>query len=149
MFDDLETKIINQLQESFPLCSQPFAKLAEQWQTDEQVIINKIQALLDQGILTRFGPLYNAEKLGGAFCLCAMQVKGQDWDTVVSIVNGFTEVAHNYQRQHRLNMWFVLATETPEAIAQIIQQIETQTQQKVYAFPKEQEYYVGLTLSLS
>ena len=62
----------------------------------------------------------------------------------MDIVNGFREVAHNYEREHRLNMWFVLATETAAEIAAIADEIEARTGLKVYRFPKEAEFFIGL-----
>jgi hypothetical protein len=53
-------------------------------------------------------------------------------------------VAHNYQREHELNMWFVLATETPQRILAVIAEIEQQTGLKAYNLPKEREYFIGL-----
>ena len=54
------------------------------------------------------------------------------------------EVAHNYEREHAFNMWFVLATETPERIHEVIAAIERATGYKVYNLPKLEEFYVGL-----
>jgi hypothetical protein len=69
-----------------------------------------------------------------------------DFDRVAATVNAFDEVAHNYGREHRLNMWFVLATETAEQIPLIAGRIEAATGLPVYLFPKEREYFVELRL---
>ena len=98
--------------------------------------------MLDDGLLTRFGPLYHAENMGGALSLCAMKVPVENFDEVAEQVNAFPEVAHNYERAHRLNMWFVLATETPEGIAKAAREIERETGLKVLLFPKEREFFV-------
>jgi hypothetical protein len=65
---------------------------------------------------------------------------------VVEAVNGFPEVAHNYRREHSLNMWFVLATERPEGIADVAGRIEAATGLPVHLFPKEKEYFVEMKL---
>lgn len=106
--------------------------------------MDSIGALLDQGWLTRFGPLFNAERMGGGLVLAALEVAEDRFDQVAAQVNAFPEVAHNYRRDHRLNMWFVLATEAPEAIGETIGRIEARTGLPVYAFPKEREFYLGL-----
>ena len=62
-------------------------------------------------------------------------------------VNARPEVAHNYERAHRLNMWFVLATETPEGIERVARVIEGQTGLKVLQFPKEREFFVGFRVA--
>jgi hypothetical protein len=71
--------------------------------------------LLGSGVLTRFGPLFHIERAGGQFILAALQVPDERYGEVTQQVNALPEVAHNYRRDHALNMWFVVAAETPEA----------------------------------
>lgn len=144
--DDLDRKIINALQGGFPVTDAPFAEVAEWLDADTQDIINRIQAMLDNGILSRFGPLFNSEKLGGAVTLAAIEVPQERYEEVTELVNAHREVAHNYARSHNLNMWFVVATETPEQIASVIGEIETETGLHVYDCPKEKEFFIGLRL---
>ncbi len=66
----------------------------------------------------------------------------QDFERVAALVNAHPEVAHNYERQHALNMWFVIASERPEQIEAVIAAIEAETGQRVYAMPKEHEFFV-------
>jgi hypothetical protein len=97
-------------------------------------------------VLTRFGPLFQVERMGGAFTLAAMAVPAARYDAVAACVNARADVAHNYARSHALNMWFVLATETKAATAEAIAAIERDTGLAVLAFPKEREYVVELKL---
>ena len=136
--------IVNQLQGGFPVSERPYAEAAARLGTSEGELIRRIDALLDNGVLTRFGPMYHAERLGGALTLAAMQIPPQDFERVAAIVNAFPEVAHNYAREHTLNMWFVLATETPERIDQVIAAIERDTGYPVHNMPKREEFFVGL-----
>jgi hypothetical protein len=87
--------------------------------------------------------MFQIERMGGAFSLAAMRVPEADYDRVSEVVNAMSEVAHNYQREHAFNMWFVLATATPEGIANVIARIEDQTGYPVYNMPKEKEFFVG------
>ncbi|MGZ8161348.1 MAG: Lrp/AsnC family transcriptional regulator [Methylobacter sp.] len=144
--DEIDRKIINILQNGFPVCEAPYQQVAGQLGLTEQELIARLKALLDSGILTRFGPLYNAEQMGGALTLAALKAPAGQFDEVTTIVNRFPEVAHNYARDHALNMWFVLATETPEQILQTITDIEQQTGLTVYNMPKIKEYFVNLKL---
>jgi DNA-binding Lrp family transcriptional regulator len=107
-----------------------------------------VQRLLDDRVLTRFGPMFNAENLGGALSLCAMQVPLEHYDEVAALVNAFPEVAHNYERDHLLNMWFVIATERPEQAGAVIREIEQATECQVYDMPKQEEFYIGLKLAV-
>ncbi|MBL8405161.1 MAG: Lrp/AsnC family transcriptional regulator, partial [Dechloromonas sp.] len=81
-----------------------------------------------------------------AFVLAALAVPEARYETVTAQVNALPQVAHNYRREHLLNMWFVLATEKPEGIAEAIAQIEVETGLPVHAFPKEREYFVQMQL---
>ena len=145
--DATDRRIIDALQGGFPVCERPFLAAAADLGLDEDALIARIDALLDDGTLTRFGPLFDAERLGGAFTLAAMQVPAADYDRVADTVNALPEVAHNYARDHDLNMWFVLGTATPEGIAAAIAKIEATTGLPVLAFPKEREFFVELKLA--
>ncbi len=146
--DAIDRAIINSLQKGFPICEHPYQQAAEELGIDEDELIMRLQTMLEDKRLSRFGPLYHAERMGGGLSLCAMAVPESDFDTVAEQVDAFPEVAHNYARDHELNMWFVLATETPERIDSVLQEIETTTGCRVYNMPKQQEFYVGLYFQL-
>jgi DNA-binding Lrp family transcriptional regulator len=142
MLDEIDRAIINQFQGGFPLSHSPFAEVGAKFGLNEAQVIERIKAMRDEASITRFGPLFNADAMGGAFCLCAMAVPSERFDETVALVNAHREVAHNYQRAHALNMWFVLATEKPERIAELCTEIEAQTGLRVFAFPKTREFFV-------
>ena len=142
--DALDRRIINELQGGFPLSEYPYAEVAMRLGTSEDELIRRIDAMLADGTLSRFGPMYHAERLGGALTLAAMQVPDADFERVAALVNAHREIAHNYAREHAFNMWFVLATETPERIDAVIAAIERETGLKVYDMPKLEEFFVGL-----
>ena len=144
--DALDKKILNRTQRGIPISEQPFADIAKELDCTEEQVINKLQNMLEDGLLSRFGPMYDAASLGGAFTLAAMQVPEERFEQVTEIVNAFSQVAHNYKRQHRLNMWFVVACESQQEIQSVIKEIEQKSSLSVYDFPKEEEFYVGLYL---
>ena len=146
--DELDRAIINSLQGGFPISENPFAEIAASLHTSEQKIISRIESLLKQGILSRFGPMYHAERMGGSLSLAAMKIPESDFERVVNIMNAIPEVAHNYERDHTLNMWFVLATETPQEHAEALKTIENETGYKVFDMPKIKEYFVGLRFTV-
>ncbi len=148
MIDRTDRAIINRLQDGLPVCARPYAAAAEELGIDEADLIDRLQRLLESGVLSRFGPMYHAEKLGGALTLAAMRVPPEDFDRIAEIVNGFPQVAHNYERENAFNMWFVLATEHPEEIDDVIAQIEERTGLDVINLPKLEEFYVGLRFAL-
>lgn len=146
--DELSRNIINRYQGGLPIVERPFLDMAVELDSDEATVISTIKNLLNDKTLSRFGPLYNAACLGGGLTLAAMSVPDKDYPAVSNQVNNLPEIAHNYRREHELNMWFVIATETPGAIENTIGIIEGLTGIKVYNFPKLREYYLGLWLSL-
>jgi len=153
MIDSLSRKLINNFQGGFPLKAHPFEIIAKQLSlgqatVEETQVIETLGHLLGTGMLSRFGPLYDVAKLGGAFSLSAMQVPEDQFEKVTKVLNQIPEIAHNYRREHKLNMWFVVASDQYESIKTTLQSIEEKTGLKVYDFPKTQEFYVGLWLEL-
>ncbi len=142
--DETDRLIINSLQGNFPICDRPYLEVAQQLGISEDELLSRLQTMLDNRTLTRFGPMYDIQKLGGSFSLCAIRVPAERFEEVTEIVNAFPEVAHNYERDHEFNMWYVLATESPEQITHTNQAIEARTGLKVYNMPKIQEFFVGL-----
>jgi DNA-binding Lrp family transcriptional regulator len=144
--DETDRRIINSLQGGFPVSERPFAEAATRLDLSEDELIARLAAMLAQGTLSRFGPLYDAERLGGAVTLAALAVPPSHFDEVAAIVNGFPEVAHNYARDHELNMWFVVATERPERLPEVLSEINAATGLEVFNFPKLDEYFLELRL---
>lgn len=146
--DELDRTIVNALQGDFPICDHPFAEVAARLGMAEQELISRIATLLQNGVLSRFGPMYHAERMGGKLSLVAMKIPDIDFERVTEIINAMPEVAHNYARDHVLNMWFVLATETPAEHKAALEKIELETGFAVYDMPKIKEYFVGLRLAV-
>ena len=144
--DELDRKIINHLQGGFPVCESPYQVIAIELGLTEAVLIERLKNLLETGILSRFGPLYHAEQMGGELTLAALKVPQERFEQIAEIINALPEVAHNYARNHELNMWFVIATDKPERLPEVIQMIEEKTALSVYNMPKIKEYFVGLKL---
>ena len=141
--DPADRLILNRLQEGFPLSPAPFAAVGAEMGLSGTEVIDRISRLREIGAITRFGPFLDAEAMGGAFCLCAMEVPADRFDSVADQVNAHPEVAHNYARDHQLNMWFVLACEKPGDIARVAHKIEGETGLAVLRFPKEREFFIG------
>jgi len=142
----VDRKILAKLQGEFPICERPYAEAAEQLGIAEDELLERIEALLADKVLTRFGPMFQVERMGGAFVLAALAVPEARYEEVTALVNALPQVAHNYRREHALNMWFVLATETRAGIAEAIARLEAVTALPVYAFPKEREFFVEMKL---
>ena len=140
--DEIDRRVINALQGGFPIAERPFLVAAEDLRLTEGELLDRIRRLRAEGWLTRFGPMFDAGRLGGATTLAALAVPEKDFEPVAALVNAHPEVAHNYARAHVLNMWFVIASERPEQIQAAVAAIEAETKLRVYAMPKEHEFFV-------
>ena len=142
--DPLDRAIINRLQDGIPVCEAPYAELADALGTDESTLLGRLERLKQNGFLSRIGPMYNVERMGGAFTLAALRVPQARFAEVADIVNAFPEVAHNYRRDHAFNMWFVIAVADGADIAPVLSRIKAATGLEVYNFPKHEEFYLRL-----
>lgn len=148
LIDPTDQAIINGLQGGFPLTHQPFHDAGSELGLSEGELLDGVRHLVKTGKLSRFGPLWNAERLGGDVCLAAMAVPRGRFEAVADQVNAHPEVAHNYERTHAFNMWFVVSAERHGRIAEVIGEIEAETGLKVYAMPKKREFYVGFRVEV-
>ena len=150
--DATDRAIIDGLQGGFPICEHPYAEVAGRFGISETELLERLQRMLATRVLTRFGPLFQIERMGGAFVLAAMRVPDADWLRILEIVNAFPEVAHNYRRESdrncEFNMWFVLATETVDGIDAVVSRIGEASGLPVFPFPKLQEYFVEMKLAV-
>ncbi len=142
--DAVDRRIINALQGGFPVSPRPYAEAARRFGIAEEELIARLERLLDDGVLSRFGPMYHAERIGGGLTLAAVAVPEERFDAVAAQVNAHPEVAHNYARDHALNMWFVVATDRPERVDETLDAIAAETGLEVLDMPKQREFFVGL-----
>jgi len=146
--DAVDRRILNRLQAGMPVVERPYAAVAEALGIPEAELLARLRRLSEAGLVDRIGPLYRAEALGGDVTLAAMQVPPERLEAVAAQVNAFPEVAHNYERDHPFNLWFVVAVERPEAIGRVLGAIERETGLRVYDFPKTREFCLGLRLEV-
>ncbi|MES3518107.1 MAG: Lrp/AsnC family transcriptional regulator [Natronomonas sp.] len=146
--DRLDRAVINAFQGGFPVVTDPFEPAAERLRDagidiDADELLDRIRRLDESGVLTRFGPLINAQEIGGAATLVAMHAPPDRFEEIAEAVNDHTEVAHNYEREHpHLNMWFVVSVADPDAVETVLEAIEAETGQPTYNLPKQQEFRV-------
>ena len=147
--DAADIGLIDRLHGGLPLSDQPFAEVGAELGMQEDEVLERLRLLLAQGVLTRFGPLYQIERAGGCFVLAALEAPAERYAEVAALVNAVSEVAHNYRREHALNMWFVVAAETPALAEAALALVAERTGLQVHAFPKEREYFVELRLPIA
>jgi DNA-binding Lrp family transcriptional regulator len=140
--------VVNAFQGGFPVVREPFEPAAEALRErgidiDAAELLERVRRLDDEGVLTRFGPLINAQEIGGTATLVAMHAPEDRFDEVAEQVNDHREVAHNYEREHpHLNMWFVVSVADADRVAEVLAAIEDETGQETYNLPKQREFRV-------
>jgi len=144
--DEVDRMLVNRLQDGIDVVERPFAAAAAELGIAEPELCGRLQRLVDEGWLSRFGPMIDAQALGGAFTLAALRVPPHDFERVAALVNAHPEVAHNYRREHPFNMWFVVAAERPDGVGEVLAAIERETGCRAMSLPKEREYFLRLKL---
>ncbi len=152
MLSQLEKQLLNDYQQGMPLVSEPFAEMAKDlklkgFSVTEQEVMDCLEQLQDKGLITRIGPVFKPKSVGGS-TLAALSVPAQQLEEVARIVNSFEQVNHNYEREHKYNLWFVVTASTEEEVMQVLKDIELQTGLNVLNLPMEQDYHIDLGFPL-
>jgi DNA-binding Lrp family transcriptional regulator len=144
---NLEKRLLNEFQHNFPLVSCPFQKIAEQLDTTEEVIIDTLSMLQKQGIVSRVGAVFRANSIG-ASTLAAMNVPDEQLEAVAAMISGYSEVNHNYQREHHFNLWFVVTASDEHELNLVLDDIERRSGLSVLYLPMLEDYHIDLGFDL-
>ncbi|MBU0514331.1 MAG: AsnC family transcriptional regulator [Proteobacteria bacterium] len=125
--DDIDRRILNEIQSRFPLDTRPYLVLAERLGLGEDEVIARVKALRDEGIIRRIGGNFNSRALGYTSTLCAAAVPDEKMAAFVDAVNAHPGITHNYQRDHRYNVWFTVIAPSSADIRDILGEITRQT----------------------
>jgi len=147
VLSDLEKRLLEDYQRDFPLSSQPYADIARKLGVEEQEILACLQQLQDRGIVSRVGPVFQAQR-AGASTLAAMAVPEDRLEAVAQLVNSYEEVNHNYQRDDEFNLWFVITAPDKERVTQVLSEIRDAAGVQILDLPMEQNYHIDLGFPL-
>lgn len=143
----LEKRLLNDFQDGFPLSPRPFALMAERLGVSEARVITTLEGLQRDGLITRVGPVFRPNRVG-ASTLAAMAVPAERIEAVAAVVSSFPEVNHNYERDHEINLWFVITATDRERLEAILAQIERRTGIEVLNLPMLEDYFINLGFPL-
>lgn len=146
-YTPLEFSLLNDWQRDFPIVTQPFAKLGEKVRADETAILATLKRLQARGAISRVGAVLAPRRIG-ASTLAALAAPAADIERIAAMVSAHPEVNHNYQREHRYNLWFVATAADPALLARALANIEGETGCAVISLPLEQEYHIDLGFDL-
>ncbi|MFN6960612.1 MAG: Lrp/AsnC family transcriptional regulator [Rhodocyclaceae bacterium] len=145
--EQLEFRLLNEFQHDFPLDPVPFAVLARQLDCDEATVLATLRHLQETGAISRIGAVF-APRSVGASTLAALAVPNERLAEVAALVNAHAGVNHNYEREHRYNLWFVATAADATALAVLLAEIRDETGLAPIALPLVEEYHIDLGFDL-
>jgi DNA-binding Lrp family transcriptional regulator len=143
----ISDNLLNDYQHTFPLVSEPFNDLARDLNCDVKTVLNEVKTLKKNGTISRIGPVFKPNTVGVS-TLAAISVPPEELERYAQIVNRFPQVNHNYEREHEINLWFVLTAADQADLDATIRQIEKQTEHSVLVLPLLKEYHIDLGFNL-
>ncbi|MET0005851.1 MAG: Lrp/AsnC family transcriptional regulator [Candidatus Thiodiazotropha sp.] len=143
----LERRLLNDFQDGFPLTPRPFRTIAERVGSTESEVMTTILNLQSQRLISRVGPVFRPNRVG-ASTLAAMEVPKERLEQVAEIVSSYGEVNHNYEREHSLNLWFVVTAEDRMSLSRVLKEIEKRSGLEVIDLPMVEDFYINLGFSL-
>ncbi len=125
--DPIDKEILNRIQSDFPVTSRPFEAIGKELGIPESLVIERILRLKEKGIIRRIGGNIVPGKLGFVSTLCAARVPEDRVEDFARVVNRYSGVTHNYQRDHDLNVWFTFIAPSMEDIENHLAAISHET----------------------
>lgn len=140
---ELDRRLLNDFQQDFPLSPTPYADIARDLGVTEAEVLARLETLKNAGAVSRVGAVVRPNTVGVS-TLAAMAVPPEQLESVAALVNGYTEVNHNYEREHRLNLWFVATAPDTERLQSTLDEIAARTGYEVLSFPLVEDYHIDL-----
>jgi len=141
--DELDRRLLNDFQHDFPLVDDPYAEIANRLGTTEADVLARLERLKTEGAISRIGAVVRPNTIGVS-TLAAMAVPADRLDSVAQLVSSFVEVNHNYEREHVLNLWFVVTAPDPDRLQAVLAGIASQSGIEVLPFPLIEDYHIDL-----
>ena len=146
-YSALEQRLLNEFQQGLPMVEQPFAEIARRLGVYETTVLETFKRLQTEGVISRIGAVFRPNRLG-ASTLAAMAVPDEELEAVAEIVNGFDEVNHNYEREHRYNLWFVVAADDEQRLQEVLEEIERSCGYPLLDLPLLEDFHIDLGFEL-
>jgi len=147
MIDVLDHRLLNEYQRDFPLTPRPYAQVAADLDVSEDEVLERLQRLRDAGAISRVGAVVRPNSVG-ASTLAAMAVPAARLTEVAAYVSGLAAVNHNYEREHVLNLWFVVTASDQKTLAATLAEIAAETGLEVCDLRLEADYHIDLGFPL-
>ncbi len=125
--DDIEKRILNEIQSDFPLVASPYLELGERLNLSEDELVERVKKLKEKGVIRRIGGNFHSSRLDFSSTLCAAKVPEEKIDHFVEVVNSYPGVTHNYLRKHAYNIWFTFIAQDMDYIEDALKKIAEET----------------------
>ena len=125
--DDIDRKILNEIQSDFPITSRPYLELGRRLNLSEREVLERIGRMKEEGIIRRIGGNFHSGRLDFPSTLCAAKVPEEKLEQFVEAVNRHDGVTHNYLRNHVYNVWFTFIAEDMDFIEGALREISEET----------------------
>ncbi len=145
---DTEFSLLNDWQRNFPLTERPYAVLAEQLGTNEASVLRALGRLVEGGHISRIGAVFRPHVLG-ASTLAAVACPAERIESVARAIDAYPEVNHNYEREHRYNLWFVVTAPTREDVDAVLADIRRDTGLAPLDLPMQADFHIDLGFDLA
>jgi DNA-binding Lrp family transcriptional regulator len=147
--NQFDKKLLNIIQTGLPLTSAPFADIGVQLGCDEIVVIERLAALREQGVIRRFGAFFDAESLGYKGQLVALRVAPESLQAVAMAVNEWPQVTHNDERDNEYNLWFTLQARDEETMTALMRQVAAMPGvEAVISLPTSDRYKINVEFQI-
>ena len=143
----IETRLLNDYQRGFPLEPAPFARIAADLEVSEADVLAIAEDLLAEGKISRIGAIVRPHSIG-ASTLAAMSIPKQRLEEVAALVSAHPGVNHSYEREHFINLWFVVTGADRVAVCETLEQITAASGLAVLDLPLLQAYHIDLGFNL-
>ncbi|MEY4718671.1 MAG: hypothetical protein RL563_1289 [Pseudomonadota bacterium] len=148
MLEPLHKHLLNDFQQDFPLTPTPYRDIADQLGVSEDEVLKAFKILSEQQLISRIGPVISPNSIGNS-ALVAMAVADEELQRVADLISKYPEVNHNYERENRFNLWFVVVAEDERHLTQVIADMESQTGYKAMLLPMLADYFINLGFELN
>jgi DNA-binding Lrp family transcriptional regulator len=150
--DKSESQILQELQYNFPLSERPYEVIADRLQISHTELWEKVQKMLDEGVIRRMGASFDSRKLGFSSTLAAVSVGPELVERADEIIGEFSEVTHSYLRNNAFNIWFTLIAIDKKRIEKILEQIRVSLpldKSQILNLPVKRLFKIDARLSIS
>lgn len=143
----LDKRLLNDFQHDFPLSAEPYADIAEQLGVSEDEVITALRKLKAEGMVSRVGAVFRPNSIG-ASTLAAMAVPAEQLESIAAIISDYSQVNHNYEREHDYNLWFVVTASDEDELCAVLEDMEIHTGLSILVLPLMEEYHIDLGFDL-